>query len=204
MKDGIQLTAKMGRMPEILKNVWYFVLPMKAECFCVRTDDEKFLNLQNASRQKKAKMWFICRKYLNVRIIPLFTRLLSHARWKQEPEPLNACEGSPSLRWDNETRTGINVCGWCVCGHPYLVGLAGGVESICSANKQRVFILLQQHLDEVVAFVLQKSKKREEEREFASLERGTFIVEARCGFSCAFLFLLKWRMLSSARKQQAS
>lgn len=89
------------------------------------------------------------------------------------------------------TRTGLNVCGSCVCRHPYLVGSAGGVESICSANKQRVFILLQQHLDEVVALVLQKSKKRGEEREFASFERGAFIVKARCGFSCAFLFLLK-------------
>lgn len=48
-----------------------------------------------------------------------------------------------------------------VRAHPYLVGSAGGVESICSANKQRVVVLLQQHLDEIVTLVLQKSKGRE-------------------------------------------
>lgn len=43
----------------------------------------------------------------------------------------------------------------CMCVRPYLVGSTGGVESICSTNKQGVIILLQEDFDEIVTLVLQ-------------------------------------------------
>lgn len=51
----------------------------------------------------------------------------------------------------------------CVC-IPYLVGSTGRVESICSTNKQGVFILLQEDFDEIVTFILQEAgrEKRKE------------------------------------------
>jgi hypothetical protein len=36
----------------------------------------------------------------------------------------------------------------------YLVSSTGGVESICSAHKQGVIVLLQEDLDEIVTFIL--------------------------------------------------
>ena len=42
-----------------------------------------------------------------------------------------------------------------VCVSLYLVGSTGGVESICSTNKQGVIILLQEDFDEIVTLVLQ-------------------------------------------------
>lgn len=45
------------------------------------------------------------------------------------------------------------------CKYIYLVGPTGGVESIRSTNKQRVFILLQQNLDEIVTLVLERQRK---------------------------------------------
>lgn len=44
-----------------------------------------------------------------------------------------------------------------MCMHPYLVGSTGGVESICTTNKQCVFILLQEDFDEIVTLVLERA-----------------------------------------------
>lgn len=40
----------------------------------------------------------------------------------------------------------------------YLVSSTGGVESICSAYKQGVIVLLQEDLDEIVTFILRKRR----------------------------------------------
>lgn len=45
-----------------------------------------------------------------------------------------------------------------------LVGSTGGVESICSANKQGVVILLQEDFDEIVTLILQGAEARREKR----------------------------------------
>lgn len=42
----------------------------------------------------------------------------------------------------------------------YLVGPTGGVESICPTDKQRVLVLLQQDLDEIVTLVLPRQRKQ--------------------------------------------
>lgn len=46
-----------------------------------------------------------------------------------------------------------------MCGHPYLVGSTGRVESIRPANKQCVFVLLQQDFDEIVTLVLERARR---------------------------------------------
>lgn len=43
----------------------------------------------------------------------------------------------------------------------YRVGATGGVECIGSAHKQCVLVLLQEHLDEIVAFILLKQTERD-------------------------------------------
>lgn len=41
----------------------------------------------------------------------------------------------------------------------HLVGSTGWVECICSTHEQRVVALLQENLDEIVAFVLEREEK---------------------------------------------
>lgn len=43
---------------------------------------------------------------------------------------------------------------------PYLVGSTGGIESVCSTNKQGVIILLQEDFDEIVTLVLRGMQGR--------------------------------------------
>lgn len=42
----------------------------------------------------------------------------------------------------------------------YLVSSTGGVESICSAYKQGVIVLLQEDLDEIVTFILGEKREK--------------------------------------------
>lgn len=46
-----------------------------------------------------------------------------------------------------------------MCLRPYLVGSTGWVESICSTDKQGVFVLLQEDFDEIVTLVLQGARR---------------------------------------------
>lgn len=109
-------------------------------------------------------LWSSCSNY--------FTRLCSHARYEQAMEPPHA---QARHRW-GETKGETAELFKSVRVQPYLVGSAGGVESICSANKQRVFVLLQQHLDEIVTLVLRKSKRREN-KEMCIFWKGHFHCE---------------------------
>ncbi len=54
----------------------------------------------------------------------------------------------------------------CVCLCTHLVGSTGGVESVCSTNKQGVLVLLQEDFDEIVTLVLQEAgrERRKEVR----------------------------------------
>lgn len=51
----------------------------------------------------------------------------------------------------------------------YLVGSAGGIERVCSAYEQRVFILLQEDFDEIVTLVLQGPRGEREREEKISM-----------------------------------
>ena len=68
----------------------------------------------------------------------------------------------------------------------YLVGSTRGVESICSANKQGVIILLQEDFDEIMTLILhgvqdRKGKKDKEKRPSQHLCQYTFTLIAPCG-----------------------
>lgn len=68
----------------------------------------------------------------------------------------------------------------------YLVGATGGVESVGSTNKQRIFILLQQHFDEIVTLVLQRQRKWKPWG-FDSFNYFGFLIACVC-FQEAFFF----------------
>lgn len=97
---------------------------------------------------------------------PTVIILLGCAKYKQASEAPHA-HGTGEARQTVRQRSCLKEC-----GHPYLVGSAGGVESVCSANKQRVVVLLQEHLDEIVTLVLQKSKSGEKKEREVHLLKG--------------------------------
>lgn len=158
-------SAKHTQKAKIVKKVWR----------CVACEKKK-KNNSLASRRPTAL--FSCQKRFGcyddpMVIILLGCALMPGSRNRLRNRPTHAAQVRWGKRWDNG---GV----WKECGRPYLVGSAGGVESVCSANKQRVVVLLQEHLDEIVTLVLQKSKKKREERNVHLLKRELSLWKARC------------------------
>lgn len=69
----------------------------------------------------------------------------------------------------------------------YLISSTGRVESICSAYKQGVIILLEKDLDEIVAFILQKGKQAEKRtRKYDASVTKSALLKSRARFFVLF------------------